>query len=166
MHARKNGRTHETMKSWDQIATGPHKNHPMSPQQRQAQFGDLWYAVQTISGGPYTILTLQHPDFGQAHRTRMGSHSLQGATASQTEYQCEKPPYPRKMFFFRARSRVLRSEREVWNTTLVVDTAFVFICFQLHDASTSPSDFFCGAAIFSVYFVVEVEELRWKQSNH
>ena len=50
------------------------------------------------------------------------------------------------------------------NNTLTFSTSFVFICLQLHDASSSFRFCCCGAIFSSVVLVVEMEERGWKQS--
>ena len=66
-----NNRTYETMISRDKVASGPHKIHKITPQQRQARFGNQWHLLQTTAGGSNTIPSRQHPELGQAHCARM-----------------------------------------------------------------------------------------------
>ena len=65
-----------------QVASGPQKIHKMTPQQRQTQFGNQWYVVQTTAGGPNTTPARQHSELGQAQRARMEYDSTQRATGS------------------------------------------------------------------------------------
>ena len=76
-------RTYETMESWDKLAEEPRNTHTMTPQQRQANFGNLWYVVQTTAEGSNTIPARQQTEVGQPHRARMDYPSRQRATASQ-----------------------------------------------------------------------------------
>ena len=77
-------RTYETMEIWDLIASVPQKIHEMTSQQRQEQFGNQWYIVQTTTGGSNTLPTRQHLEVGQAHRARMGmDYNTQRTTAGQ-----------------------------------------------------------------------------------
>ena len=78
-----NSRTNETMDSWDKVASAPQKPHSMTPQQRQEQFGNQWYVVQTTTGRSNTTPTRQYPELGQALRARINYQSVQRATASQ-----------------------------------------------------------------------------------
>ena len=80
-----NSRTYERMESVDRIASEPHEIHNMTPQQRQARFGNQWHPVQTSVVVSNTIPTRQHPELGQAHRARRDHNYTQRATSSPAE---------------------------------------------------------------------------------
>ena len=125
-----NNRTYETMISWDNIAIGLRESHKMTPQQRQAQFGNQRHVALTAAGGSNTIPMRQHPELGQAHLARLNYQSVQRAQAKQ-----EVPARihgDQDFFLHRTRSRILRSERWVWNNRLTLKH---ITCYQWHDAS-------------------------------
>ena len=71
------------MISWDNIAIGLRESHKMTPQQRQAQFGNQRHVALTAAGGSNTIPMRQHPELGQAHFARLNYQSVQWAQAKQ-----------------------------------------------------------------------------------
>ena len=81
-----NSRTYETLEGIYQIASGPQKTDRMTPQQRQAQFGNPWYIDLTTAGGSNTIPTRPHPELGQSRRARIDYNSAQRATLAKQEY--------------------------------------------------------------------------------
>ena len=64
------------------------------------------------------------------------------------------------MFLLRKQSRILRSERMVWNTTLSFSTSFVPFAFGWHAALISLRCHF-----FWYCCLLEMEEPGWQQSN-
>ena len=148
-----NSRTYETMKSWDQVASEPLKIHEMTPQQRQAQFKNQWYVVQTTAEGSNTIPTRQHPELGQAHRVVI-RRSVRPVVKQ--EVLLQKHSNNERFFFFRTRSNMLRSERGGrCRATHPLQTYTAHHLFSVAcTASPSPSlSYYFVAAIFSIWLL-------------
>ena len=124
------------------------KTHNMTSQQRQEQFGNQWYVVQTTAGGSNTIPTRQHLEVGEAHRARMHYNSTQRATATLRKHSDRET----SLLLKKTRSIILRSERELWNNTFTLSTFLI----KLHHAFKSLSDSVLALPFF-LCMVVEVE---------
>ena len=96
----------------DQIANGPEKIHKMTPQQRQTQLGNEWYALRITAGGSNTRPARQQPELRYAHCARMEHDSTQRVNASQAGISTSQTQLPRKNCFtvLGTPSRILRFE--------------------------------------------------------
>ena len=134
-------------------------NHKMTPQQRQAQFGNPWHVALTAAGGSKHDANAS-TSWTWTSSPRSIELSIGAAGASQAGSSCTQTRWP-IFFLHRTRSRILRSERWVWNNRLTLKH---ITCYQWRDASKLFSASFVALPISHFFFWRGGFDHGWKQA--